>query len=146
VKQKADDSNNEFLIIRMGKVAKFKVLQEFLLGEPKKTTKSSVNLSGALRELRNHHFQNTGQKRSELCQVTRFLRILGDKLLQLRKSTLAWIYLTAIRGPESGIAVKVRVFIGCAWLQPVWCRQPNGRNRSSCTEIVANRNNPQYVY
>lgn len=95
MKQKADDINNEFLIIRMGKVAKFKVIQEFLLGEPRKTTKSSVNLSGALRELRNHHFQNTGQKRFELCQVARFLRLLGDKLLKLRKSALAWIYLTA---------------------------------------------------
>jgi hypothetical protein len=34
------DNNSEFLIMWMGKVAQFKVLQEFLLGEPRETTEA----------------------------------------------------------------------------------------------------------
>jgi hypothetical protein len=62
MKQKVDDINNEFLIMWMGKVTKFKALPEFLHGNQKKPRKPSVNVFGVLIELRDNHLLNTGQK------------------------------------------------------------------------------------
>jgi len=73
----------------MEKVAQLKNLQNLYLGNQEKPRKPSANLFGFLIELRNSHLLNIGKKRCGLCEIVRFLKLLGDKLLKLRTSTLA---------------------------------------------------------